>query len=63
MTKYAKALAAIVTAVIGWGFIVVSSSPAHITASEWMGLAVAVATALGVYAIPNRPVDANQRQP
>lgn len=50
-----KAVSAMVTGVIGWGFVVVASTSASITAAEWLGLAVAVATGLGVYAVPNIP--------
>lgn len=50
-----KFISAVVTATIGWGFVVVASPAADITASEWMGLAVGIATALGVYAVPNTP--------
>ena len=48
-----KTVAAVVTGVIGWGFGVVASDPAPITATEWMFLAVAGATALGVYGVAN----------
>lgn len=50
---YQKTITAFVTGLIGWGFVVVSSDSGPITSSEWMGLAVAVATALGVYAVAN----------
>ena len=52
---YSKTVTALVTGLIGWGGVVVSSVATHITASEWLFLAVAVATALGVYAVPNGP--------
>lgn len=52
LAGHSKSIAALVTALIGWGFVVISSKASHITASEWMGLAVVVATALGVYAAP-----------
>ncbi len=51
--KYSKTIAALVTGVIGWGLEVVNSKSAAITSSEWIGLAIVVAVALGVYAIPN----------
>ena len=51
--RYQKTAAAIVTGAIGWGSVVISSASDHITASEWLALAVVFATALGVYAVPN----------
>jgi hypothetical protein len=51
--RYQKAIAALVTGTIGWGSVVISSASDHITASEWLGLAVVFATALGVTAVPN----------
>lgn len=53
LSKYQKMLAALVTGAIGWGAVVVSSPSGPITSAEWLGLAVVVATALGVYAVPN----------
>lgn len=53
--RYQKAFAALVTGVIGWGAVVIASKPAPVTAAEWLGLGVVVATALGVYAVPNTP--------
>lgn len=53
--KYQKAITALVSGGIGWGAVVISSPSGPITASEWLGLAVVVAVALGVYAVPNTP--------
>ena len=53
MAKYRKTIAALVTGVIGWATAVVQSGPSAVSATEWIMLAVAVATAAGVYAIPN----------
>lgn len=50
-----KTVAAVVTGALGWGAVVITSESASITASEWLALAVAVATALGVYAVTNEP--------
>jgi hypothetical protein len=61
--KYAKSISALVTGVIGWGYLVVDSPSAPITAREWVALSVAAATALGVYAYPNKPEAPNPRQP
>lgn len=51
-TKWITALA---TGLIGWGTAVVVSAPAAITAGEWIQLAAAGATALGVYTFANTP--------
>lgn len=56
LAPYRKTVAALVVGVIGWAGVVVTSEPSHITASEWLQLAVAAATALGVYAVANEPV-------
>lgn len=53
MSKYTKTIAALVTGAIGWATLVVNSNPAAITSSEWIVGATALATALGVYALPN----------
>lgn len=51
--KYRKTITALVTGNIGWAVIVTTSPAAHISASEWVALAIANAVALGVYATPN----------
>lgn len=53
MNRYRKTLTAVVVAGIGWATLVVNSPPAAITASEWIVGATALATAVGVYAVPN----------
>lgn len=53
---YRKTVAALVVGVLGWAGVVITSEPAAVTASEWLQLAVAAATALGVYAVANEPV-------
>lgn len=53
MAKYRKTVTAIITGLIGWAAAVVASSSKSITAAEWVMLATVIATALGVYAIPN----------
>ena len=50
---YRKAAAALVVALVGWAVVVVTSDPAAITAAEWVGGATALATGLGVWAVPN----------
>lgn len=59
--NYGKAIAALVTGVIGWAAVVVASPPAAVTSSEWLGLCVVAATALGVYGVPNVPAWRNPR--
>lgn len=56
LPAYRKTIAAIVTGLIGWATVVVTSDASAITSSEWLGLAVAVATAVGVYSIPNEKI-------
>jgi hypothetical protein len=53
LAPYAKFVTALASALIGWGMVVTASAPGAPTASEWLGLAVAVCTAFGVYAVPN----------
>lgn len=50
---YNKTITALVTGLIGWAAVVVTSESTKITSSEWLALAVAVAVALGVYSVPN----------
>lgn len=52
---YNKSVTALVTGVLGWAAVVISSDTKSITAPEWLGLAVAAATALGVYGVANTP--------
>lgn len=47
-----KAITGLVGGVIGWETLV---SFAHISHAQWTGLAVVIATALGVYVAPNEP--------
>lgn len=54
--QYRKTVTALATGLLGWGAVVVTSAPAAVTASEWLGLGVVLATALGVYAVPNDKV-------
>ena len=53
MGNYAKLLTAVITGLIGWATLVVNSAPTEITSSEWIVLATALATALGVFGVPN----------
>lgn len=54
LNEYRKTIAAVVTGGLGWGALVVASEPAAVTAAEWLAGGVALATALGVYLIPNK---------
>lgn len=56
LQAYRKAIAAVIIGLLGWAGVVITSPEAAITASEWLGLGVAVATALGVYQVPNERV-------
>jgi len=53
LAPYRKAVTAVIVGLLGWGTVVVTSPEVAITASEWLGLGVALATALGVYRVPN----------
>ena len=53
MSKYRKAVSALTTGVLGWAAVVVASDQAPVSASEWLALGVVLATAAGVYAVPN----------
>lgn len=53
LARYRKTIAALVTGNLGWVAIVIASEPAPITASEWLALGIANATALGVYTVAN----------
>jgi hypothetical protein len=55
LNPYKKTVAAIVIGVIGWATAVVTSDRATISAGEWIMLATAIATALGVYSVTNEP--------
>lgn len=54
LAAYRKTIAALVGSIIGWGF---TAQPGGIDGVEWWGLALAAATALGVYQAPNEPLD------
>ena len=57
LAPYRKTITAVVVGLIGWATVVVTSEVVKITASEWLWLATALATALGVYTVPNDPVE------
>lgn len=53
LSLYRKTIIAVIVGLLGWAGVVITSPQAAISASEWLGLGVALATALGVYSIPN----------
>lgn len=53
LPAYRKTIAAVVGFVITWAGAVVVSVPSEITAAEWVAFAGGIATALGVYTVPN----------
>lgn len=54
LPAYRKTVASLVGAVLTWGTV---AQVDGITSAEWWGLAVAVATAVGVYSINNEATD------
>lgn len=50
MNNYIKTIVALLGTVGTWG---ITASDGGISSQEWFGLVVALATALGVYALPN----------
>lgn len=53
IAPYNKTVTAVSTGVLGWATVVVTSTPALVTASEWLMLGTVLATAFGVYQVPN----------
>lgn len=53
LPAYRKTLTAVVGALAGFGAVVVTSDASQITSSEWLLLGTSLATALGVYSVPN----------
>ena len=56
MNRYAKAIVALVVAVGAWAATALTDNT--VTPAEWGMLGGAIATAAGVYLVPNRPSDA-----
>lgn len=52
--KYTKTVTALAGAGIAFATLVVTSAPAAISSSEWLSGGIGLATALGVYALPNK---------
>lgn len=55
LKAYKKTIAAVVGALISWGQLVIFSASESITSSEWLALAIGLATAFGVYQLANEP--------
>lgn len=53
MHAYRKTIIAVIGVVIAWSNTVIQSAPATVTAGEWQAGAVLLATAFGVYGVPN----------
>lgn len=53
LAPYRKTVTAVVTGLIGWGTVVVTSAATAVTGGEWIMLATVLATALGVYTATN----------
>lgn len=56
LPAYRKTAAAVITGLLGWGAVVVTSEATKVSASEWLMLGTVLATALGVYSVPNEPL-------
>ena len=56
LPAYRKTVSAVVTGLIGWATIVITSEVVPITSSEWLTLVVVLATALGVYTVRNEAI-------
>lgn len=55
LSQYRKSITAVVGAIIAFAALVITSSSAPITASEWLSGGIGLATALGVYGVKNEP--------
>jgi L-serine deaminase len=54
LSRYSKTIMAVVAGAIGWATLVVNSPAAHISAQEWIVGATYLASALGVFVVPNQ---------
>lgn len=61
MSRYAKALIALLGALATWG--ITAAEDNTYTQVEWWGAVLAASTALGVYAWPNQPPKGQQADP
>lgn len=55
MSEIRKTIAALTIPLIGAVGLILDSAQSNITSHEWLALAVAVLTGLGVYIVPNSP--------
>ena len=55
MSEIRKTIAALAIPLIAAIALIIDSSSSSITAHEWLALATAVLTGLGVYVVPNTP--------
>lgn len=62
ISRYLKSITALVTGLIGWSTLVVTSSSDPVTAAEWIALATALAIAGGVYQVPNSAPASKRRR-
>ncbi|HEX2578679.1 MAG TPA: hypothetical protein VHK88_20210 [Aquihabitans sp.] len=53
LSRYRKAIAAILTGLLGWATAVVQSDPEQITSAEWIGAATVIVATIAVYLVPN----------
>ena len=60
MSRYAKAVSALLTALVAWGY---SVAPHGITTKEWFGLALVLNAAVVVFAVPNTPPPGEPARP
>lgn len=57
LPAYRKTITAVVTGLIGWAAVVISSEAVKISGPEWIMLATVLATALGVYSVKNESLE------
>lgn len=60
MSRYAKAIAAFLTALGGWG---ITAAPDGYSQAELWGLCAVVVAGLSVYAMPNKPPTGEEPDP
>ena len=60
MSRYSKALVAVVGAIATWASTYYPDSP---SVQKWVGLALAIVTVASVYLVPNEPPKGKARRP
>lgn len=58
-----KTWVAVIGTVLTWAGVAWVPHPSHVTAADWYGLAVALATAAGVYGVTNAPAPVKTVEP